>query len=112
MRQYQRGTTVRPARSEATHCSTRRTPKSACPASPVHYQFNPVKTVKSNVLGSLHVLGLAKRVSARVLQASRAASMRGSSSFDSGIIFFQFFSKNLPGPEYAGFDSAKRQVKC
>lgn len=42
----------------------------ACPASPVHYQFNPVKTVKTNVLGALHVLGLAKRVGARVLQAS------------------------------------------
>lgn len=42
----------------------------ACPASPVHYQFNPVKTVKTNVLGALHVLGIAKRVKARVLQAS------------------------------------------
>jgi len=42
----------------------------ACPASPVHYQYNPVKTIKTNVLGALHVLGLAKRVRARVLQAS------------------------------------------
>ena len=42
----------------------------ACPASPVHYQFNPVKTVKTNVLGTLHMLGLAKRVRARILQAS------------------------------------------
>jgi len=42
----------------------------ACPASPVHYQFNPVKTIKTNVLGTLHMLGLAKRVRARVLQAS------------------------------------------
>lgn len=42
----------------------------ACPASPVHYQFNPVKTIKTNVMGALHVLGLAKRVRARVLQAS------------------------------------------
>jgi UDP-glucuronate decarboxylase len=42
----------------------------ACPASPVHYQYNPVKTIKANVLGALHVLGLAKRVRARVLQAS------------------------------------------
>jgi UDP-glucuronate decarboxylase len=42
----------------------------ACPASPVHYQYNPVKTVKTNVLGSLHMLGLAKRVRARILQAS------------------------------------------
>ncbi|MFN5515986.1 MAG: UDP-glucuronic acid decarboxylase family protein [Cyanobacteriota bacterium] len=42
----------------------------ACPASPVHYQFNPVKTIKTNVLGTLHMLGLAKRVQARFLLAS------------------------------------------
>lgn len=42
----------------------------ACPASPVHYQYNPVKTVKTSVLGTLNMLGLAKRVRARVLQAS------------------------------------------
>ena len=42
----------------------------ACPASPVHYQYNPVKTVKTSIMGTMHVLGLAKRVRARVLQAS------------------------------------------
>ncbi len=42
----------------------------ACPASPVHYQHNPVKTIKTNILGALHMLGLAKRVGAKVLQAS------------------------------------------
>ncbi len=42
----------------------------ACPASPVHYQYNPVKTIKTNVLGTLHMLGLAKRVKARLLLAS------------------------------------------
>lgn len=42
----------------------------ACPASPVHYQYNPVKTIKTNVLGALNMLGLAKRVKARILQAS------------------------------------------
>ena len=42
----------------------------ACPASPIHYQFNPVKTVKTNVMGAINMLGLAKRVKARVLQAS------------------------------------------
>jgi len=42
----------------------------ACPASPVHYQYNPVKTIKTNVLGTLYMLGLAKRVKARILQAS------------------------------------------
>ncbi|TGM69008.1 SDR family oxidoreductase [Leptospira levettii] len=42
----------------------------ACPASPVHYQSNPIKTVKTNVLGMMNMLGLAKRVKARILQAS------------------------------------------
>jgi UDP-glucuronate decarboxylase len=42
----------------------------ACPASPIHYQYNPVKTTKVNVLGALNMLGLAKRCRARILQAS------------------------------------------
>ncbi|KPK82283.1 MAG: NAD-dependent dehydratase, partial [Bacteroides sp. SM23_62_1] len=42
----------------------------ACPASPVHYQFNPIKTVKTSVMGTIHMLGLAKRIKARFLQAS------------------------------------------
>jgi len=42
----------------------------ACPASPVHYQSNPIKTIKTNVIGMTNMLGLAKRVGARVLQAS------------------------------------------
>ena len=42
----------------------------ACPASPVHYQYNPVKTVKTSVMGMINMLGLAKRVKARILQAS------------------------------------------
>lgn len=42
----------------------------ACPASPLHYQFNPVKTIKTSVLGAINMLGLAKRVKARILQAS------------------------------------------
>jgi UDP-glucuronate decarboxylase len=42
----------------------------ACPASPIHYQFNPVKTIKVNVMGTLNMLGLAKRVKARFLLAS------------------------------------------
>jgi UDP-glucuronate decarboxylase len=42
----------------------------ACPASPIHYQHNPVKTVKTNVMGAINMLGLAKRVGAKVLQAS------------------------------------------
>lgn len=42
----------------------------ACPASPVHYQYNPVKTVKTSVMGMINMLGMAKRVKARILQAS------------------------------------------
>jgi UDP-glucuronate decarboxylase len=42
----------------------------ACPASPVHYQYNPVKTVKTSVMGAINMLGLAKRVRAKILQAS------------------------------------------
>jgi UDP-glucuronate decarboxylase len=42
----------------------------ACPASPIHYQFDPVQTTKANVLGAINMLGLAKRVRARILQAS------------------------------------------
>lgn len=42
----------------------------ACPASPVHYQHNPIKTVKTSVMGAINMLGLAKRVGARILQAS------------------------------------------
>ena len=42
----------------------------ACPASPVHYQLNPIKTIKTNVMGVINVLGIAKRTKAKVLQAS------------------------------------------
>jgi UDP-glucuronate decarboxylase len=42
----------------------------ACPASPIHYQYNPVKTIKTNVMGTLNMLGLAKRIRARILLAS------------------------------------------
>ena len=42
----------------------------ACPASPIHYHFNPVKTIKTSVMGAINMLGMAKRVKARILQAS------------------------------------------
>ncbi len=42
----------------------------ACPASPIHYQYNPIKTAKTSVIGALHCLGLAKRCRAKILQAS------------------------------------------
>ena len=42
----------------------------ACPASPIHYQYNPIKTVKTSVMGAIHMLGLAKRIESKILQAS------------------------------------------
>ncbi len=42
----------------------------ACPASPIHYQYNPIKTIKTSVMGSINMLGVAKRVKAKILQAS------------------------------------------
>ncbi len=42
----------------------------ACPASPVHYQYNPIKTIKTSVMGAINMLGLAKRIKGRILQAS------------------------------------------
>jgi len=42
----------------------------ACPASPIHYQYNPVKTIKTSIMGALNMLGLAKRIKARILQTS------------------------------------------
>lgn len=42
----------------------------ACPASPIHYQYNPIKTIKTSVMGAINMLGLAKRINAKVLQAS------------------------------------------
>jgi UDP-glucuronate decarboxylase len=47
----------------------------ACPASPVHYQYNPVKTVKTSVMGSINLLGIAKRVKARILLASTSEAI-------------------------------------
>jgi UDP-glucuronate decarboxylase len=42
----------------------------ACPASPIHYQYNPIKTIKTNVIGTINMLGIAKRVKGRMLFAS------------------------------------------
>ncbi len=42
----------------------------ACPASPIHYQYNPIKTIKTSVMGAINMLGLAKRIRAKVMQAS------------------------------------------
>lgn len=56
--------------TEPFYCECDEIYNMACPASPVHYQFNPIKTTKVSVLGALNFLGLAKRVKARFLQAS------------------------------------------
>jgi len=42
----------------------------ACPASPIHYQYNAIKTMKTSVMGAINMLGLAKRIKAKILQAS------------------------------------------
>ena len=50
----------------------------ACPASPIHYQFDPVQTTKTSVHGAINMLGLAKRVKAKILQASTSRGLRRS----------------------------------
>ncbi|MBX9823657.1 MAG: SDR family oxidoreductase [Xanthobacteraceae bacterium] len=77
----------------------------ACPASPVHYQFDPVQTTKANVLGAINMLGLAKRVRARILQASTSEvygdpDMHPQPESYRGLV-------NLAGPR-ACYDEGKR----
>jgi len=97
----------------------------ACPASPVHYQYNPVKTIKTNVLGAINVLGLAKRVKARVLQAStsevygdpiehpqtesywgRVNPIGPRSCYDEGKRVAETLFFRLPSPEQGGHPGA------
>eukprot|EP00913_Durusdinium_trenchii_P010796 g10127.t1 len=56
--------------TEPFYCECDMVYNMACPASPVHYQWNPIKTTKVSVLGTINMMGLAKRVKARILQAS------------------------------------------
>lgn len=56
--------------TEQFYCEVDQIYNLACPASPPHYQFNPIKTLKVSVLGTMNMLGLAKRTKARILQAS------------------------------------------
>ena len=60
----------------------------ACPASPIHYQFDPVQTTKTSVHGAINMLGLAKRIKAKILQASTLGSLRRprSSSANRGVL--------------------------
>jgi UDP-glucuronate decarboxylase len=73
----------------------------ACPASPPHYQFNPIKTIKTSVMGSINCLGLAKRVKARVFQAStgNVNPIGRRSCYDEGkrvaeTLFFDYHREN------------------
>ena len=63
----------------------------ACPASPVHYQFNPVKTTKTSVMGAINMLGLAKRVRARIIHASTSKGVIKQSLQDN------YLSENFAG---------------
>ena len=59
----------------------------ACPASPIHYQFDPVQTTKTSVIGAINMLGLAKRVKAKILQRRRLRCTRSDrASSDRGIL--------------------------
>ncbi|MBW1720755.1 MAG: SDR family oxidoreductase [Deltaproteobacteria bacterium] len=77
----------------------------ACPASPIHYQFNPVKTTKTSVMGAIHMLGLAKRVKAKVLQASTSEVYGDPTEHPQGEAYWG--NVNPIGPR-ACYDEGKR----
>ncbi|ETV85349.1 hypothetical protein H257_03110 [Aphanomyces astaci] len=70
LQRYENFEFVRHDVTEPYYCEVDEIFNLACPASPVHYQYNPIKTTKVSFLGALHMLGLAKRLNAKVLQAS------------------------------------------
>ncbi|CAK4620887.1 hypothetical protein LEN26_015287 [Aphanomyces euteiches] len=70
LQRYENFEFVRHDVTEPYYCEVDEIYNLACPASPVHYQYNPIKTTKVSFLGALHMLGLAKRLRAKVLQAS------------------------------------------
>ncbi|ETW03332.1 hypothetical protein H310_04826 [Aphanomyces invadans] len=70
LQRYENFEFVRHDVTEPYYCEVDEIYNLACPASPVHYQYNPIKTTKVSFLGALHMLGLAKRLNAKVLQAS------------------------------------------
>jgi UDP-glucuronate decarboxylase len=70
LREYKNFTLVRHDVTEPFEADVDQIYNLACPASPVHYQFDPIKTIKTSFLGAMNMLGLAKRVNARILQAS------------------------------------------
>ena len=81
----------------------------ACPASPFHYQYNPIKTIKTNVMGVINVLGIAKRTKAKVLQAST------SEIYDDPEVHPQtesYWGKVNPIGIRSCYDEGKRAAEC
>ena len=70
----------------------------ACPASPIHYQYNPVKTVKTSVMGAINMLGLAKRVKAKILQASTSEVYGNPQCIPKRKITGAMSTPSVPGP--------------
>ena len=81
----------------------------ACPASPVHYQFNPIKTIKTNVMGVINVLGIAKRTKAKVLQAS-TSEIYGDPEVHPQIE--SYWGKVNPIGIRSCYDEGKRAAEC
>ena len=76
----------------------------ACPASPVHYQHDPVQTTKTSVHGAINMLGLAKRVGAKIFQASTARSTATPPASAAGVLLGQC----QPGGPRSCYDEGKR----
>lgn len=81
----------------------------ACPASPVHYQINPIKTIKTNVMGAINTLGLAKRVKARILQAS-TSEVYGDPEVDPQME--GYWGRVNPIGIRSCYDEGKRAAEC
>ena len=81
----------------------------ACPASPVHYQVNPIKTIKTNVMGAINTLGLAKRVKARILQAS-TSEVYGDPEVDPQLE--GYWGRVNPIGIRSCYDEGKRAAEC
>ena len=81
----------------------------ACPASPVHYQVNPIKTIKTSVMGAINTLGLAKRVKARILQAS-TSEVYGDPEVDPQLE--SYWGRVNPIGIRSCYDEGKRAAEC
>jgi len=81
----------------------------ACPASPVHYQYNAIKTIKTSVLGALNTLGLAKRLNARILQAS-TSEVYGNPEIHPQVE--SYWGKVNPIGIRSCYDEGKRLAEC